>query len=1231
MVDLIPLYTSSFYDDCSLPGLGSPLAQPTATAPRLSRIARASSGGPASHDRARHSIGGRSDLLRSQSAHDSAGHPSQLDRAQSESPEAVSVSLGELQLATPTMGPSIRNDSVDPIDAEGSDAARPQVTTFYIRYVAKDFWKQVTFPPNISVAQAKDICMLRCNIWSPFAAATTSPLESDDPSPDPKPSRERMSTGIHRYSIDGRPARNSVGDASSHQATTINAKDVSLAHTHSNAEGANQDPKTFREQFGLFWAAAGHWLEPSRKLSSYPLNAHDVIELQHLVDFVYITPLEYHHHYAEGFMYKLYMNGLAPAWKLRWFVVRGHQLLCYKKKSDPIPLGSLDFTAPVQLLEQAALGGEARATSVQSPADDSALTRQPSIPGAPSASGSGIFTIQAGDQQLTVKTLNIMEHEHWRRILRSLKRDAETGRITPLGESSTGELPNSLHEDGGGLISRAVGPETSPRAPQRDGDNSSVRSDSRSEHSVDLSSLPRFKGGWMLKKAAIGYGTRRRYIVVRPGEMWSFKDESTAQASPIFNPTDHDAHPGPVLNSSASIRSVATAASINSSLTSSQGHLTSLEQVCVETSYDNGRYCFKIMLVGESLSQLRRNYVLPTHRRSGTQLMFHPGGPNNALSIKHNASASAQPSLSSASSPSPWASGTTISVVNLSTTASGGFIRNIPDRRCLTKLYVDQGEEAQAWQDAFLYIGGVPVDDTVQSRLSIPRFNVTPHAVDSSGSNLASGPATSSYAASSSLATASVPYADDASPLATARPMNRTSSTDSQSPAQSTQKRGIHRPKAPRHLARSVSIDQFLSHLQPIAEPQSPQSPLLPSPTSPFGLTPYSRRVPGLTPFTTALQSVRADQVPALSERRPMPAAQQPATPALLAQAARTMQRHRAASARPVPRRLATGDALPRDPSDLGYTICLKSSQHFPRKERSYDCLRPTRLHGPPHVHFDRDVLDPYQSTASLSDWSDNTATISDSMYSLADTGCPTTSATEPDGPTKQVHPLNRTHSIAGGKTLHRTRTQSSHNLSGRLSVLVGKRAVKAQMSATGTADGKRATISGPSAGSKTGNAFRAGAKFLSRHRAGSKSMAAITPPATPTTQALLGTDIDDDYFAAEVRLSSSSPPMEAACFRPLGVDDFPRTQPIAVPSRLHGQDSLATQAQPIGIPIAGSRRPKGQYRTSQASRVPHEAQEPVASSMLGSSLFGSSIQSTILQTGSKLAFWKKRASTAQR
>ncbi|KAJ1970560.1 hypothetical protein H4R35_005794 [Dimargaris xerosporica] len=791
MVDLIPLYTSSFYDDCSLPGLGSPLAHPAAPAPLRPRIARTSSGRAVSHAPARHSIGSRSDLLRSQSAHGSVGHPSQLDRTQSESPEAASVSLGELQLATPTMGPSTRNDSVDPIDAEGSDVARPQVTTFYIRYVAKDFWKQVTFPPNISVAQAKDICMLRCNIWSPFAAAATPHLESDDPSPDPKPSRERMGAGLHRYSIDGRPTRNSVGDASSHQATTINAKDVSLAHTHSNADGANQDPKTFREQFGLFWAAAGHWLEPGRKLSSYPLNAHDVIELQHLVDFVYITPLEYHHHYAEGFMYKLYMNGLAPAWKLRWFVVRGHQLLCYKKKSDPVPLGSFDFTAPVQLLEQAALGGEARVTPVQSPSgtDDSPLTRQSSVPGAPSASGSGIFTIQVGDQQLTVKTLNIMEHEHWRRILRSLKHDAETGRVTPPAEAAAGDHPGSLHDDGGGgPLRRAAGLDTSPGAPPRDGDTSSVYSDPRSEHSIDLSSLPRFKCGWMLKKAAIGYGTRRRYIVVRPGEMWSFKDEAVAQGSPILKAMNHDTYTGPVLNSGASIRSVATTASINSSLAPSQGHLTSLEQVCVETSYDNGRYCFKLMLVGESLSQLRKHYVFPTHRRSGTQLMFHPGGPSNPWPIKHNCSASAQPSLPSAASPSLWASGTTISVINLSTTATSGFIRNIPDRRCLTKLYVDQGEEAQAWQDAFLYIGGVPVDDTVQCRLSIPRFNLTPHVADSPDSNLAAGPSTSHHPTPSSLSTASAPYADDASPLAGTRPMNRTGSNDARSQAQSTQK-----------------------------------------------------------------------------------------------------------------------------------------------------------------------------------------------------------------------------------------------------------------------------------------------------------------------------------------------------------------------------------------------------------------------------------------------------------
>ncbi|KAG0284645.1 hypothetical protein BGZ96_010997 [Linnemannia gamsii] len=60
--------------------------------------------------------------------------------------------------------------------------------------------------------------------------------------------------------------------------------------------------------FGLFWLAAGHWLDDSRLVSSYNLQPHCLLELQLKNNYIQLpppgTPLNYCDHYAEGLLYK---------------------------------------------------------------------------------------------------------------------------------------------------------------------------------------------------------------------------------------------------------------------------------------------------------------------------------------------------------------------------------------------------------------------------------------------------------------------------------------------------------------------------------------------------------------------------------------------------------------------------------------------------------------------------------------------------------------------------------------------------------------------------------------------------------------------------------------------------------------------------------------------------------------------------------------------------------------
>ncbi|KAG0317144.1 hypothetical protein BGZ99_006458 [Dissophora globulifera] len=113
--------------------------------------------------------------------------------------------------------------------------------------------------------------------------------------------------------------------------------------------GGGTEPKTeprksecmaWKACFGLFWLAAGHWLDDSRLVSSYQLQPHCLLELQLRNNYIQLPPpgtsLSYYDHYAEGVLYKMSKKSSAKTgtWKERWVVLQGTKLFLYHKRKD---------------------------------------------------------------------------------------------------------------------------------------------------------------------------------------------------------------------------------------------------------------------------------------------------------------------------------------------------------------------------------------------------------------------------------------------------------------------------------------------------------------------------------------------------------------------------------------------------------------------------------------------------------------------------------------------------------------------------------------------------------------------------------------------------------------------------------------------------------------------------------------------------------------------------------
>ncbi|KAF9118272.1 hypothetical protein BGW39_001332 [Mortierella sp. 14UC] len=158
-----------------------------------------------------------------------------------------------------------------------------------------------------------------------------------------------------------------TGKTDSHDLGDIMIDCPAEGQDYSN-EAVQKDCEAWKASFGLFWVAAGHWLDDSRLINSYHLQPQDVLELQRRDHYIQLPPpgsnLSYYDHYAEGVLFKLSKknrpvsmfsnNGNREStgvWKERWVVLQGSRLLIYRKRKD-VSKKTVDLSASLNVLSR---------------------------------------------------------------------------------------------------------------------------------------------------------------------------------------------------------------------------------------------------------------------------------------------------------------------------------------------------------------------------------------------------------------------------------------------------------------------------------------------------------------------------------------------------------------------------------------------------------------------------------------------------------------------------------------------------------------------------------------------------------------------------------------------------------------------------------------------------------------------------------------------------------------
>ncbi|ORX69945.1 hypothetical protein DL89DRAFT_267187 [Linderina pennispora] len=364
--------------------------------------------------------------------------------------------------------------------------------TLHVRYVAKDMWRKVTFPPGITVTQARDICMLRFNIWQQTMLANEA-------------TGELIGGSDQRASVDDK------GKAGS-----------------AMGFGQPQSQTQFREQYGLFWTSAGHWLEAMEMLNTYPLRKGEVLELQHVVDFIPLQPHEFKFSYVEGYIHYLQSDGVASTWQLKWAVFRNRILRLYRKKGQAEADVTMDLSHGFRLSDQ---DGHSWPKSKDTP---SMATLVDTLSQINIAGDGGVLVVQltVASSQVNTKqthsfrTCTAFDYDMWRKSLRhTISGGAGGGGAGGMGIgcSTSGSASISATSNNSHVPVSMSSDSSNPPGPTL---HNNVMSPQSQRPPTDRHE------GYVNRKAPDGYGFRRRYCVVLPTALYGFLQADASDGIP---------------------------------------------------------------------------------------------------------------------------------------------------------------------------------------------------------------------------------------------------------------------------------------------------------------------------------------------------------------------------------------------------------------------------------------------------------------------------------------------------------------------------------------------------------------------------------------------------------------------------------------------------------------------------------------------------------------------------
>ncbi|KAJ1818022.1 hypothetical protein LPJ60_004535 [Coemansia sp. RSA 2675] len=482
----------------------------------------------------------------------------------SESRAAYNLYSGSLSATARDHSRPSYNDSDGP-SAIGAGISMGTCITINVRYVAKDMWRKVTFPPGITVTQARDICMLRFSIWQ-----QTMYQEGGAEGADGSIGHQRPSIDVRSDEFTKSPHTQPHGSKSGATAGLDG-----IAGGSSSGGGGQNAATQFRDQYGLFWTSSGHWLEADEMLSSYPLRRSDVLELQHVVDFVPLQPEEFKYSYAEGHIFCLHADSAtSSSWRLRWAVLRCLVLRLYRQKGQSEADVVIDLSQPFNLTDQGSRSWPRNSSkmndvvSVLSTLEMPPISLHPeALPGRHVTGDGGILVLQAMTSNSRASsqahkssrsafvfcTSSASEYEVWQHTLRQTQTlGASASAASGAGNNSSHNLqsPNTISSSATlrGGNSHSGRDSSDPHGPGKHAGTShghaADASGSRpyvvgqtmsSALSPKINQRPRAPSsstrheGYVNRKASDGYGFRRRYCVLTPSTLFGFMTASSCK------------------------------------------------------------------------------------------------------------------------------------------------------------------------------------------------------------------------------------------------------------------------------------------------------------------------------------------------------------------------------------------------------------------------------------------------------------------------------------------------------------------------------------------------------------------------------------------------------------------------------------------------------------------------------------------------------------------------------